>query len=293
MKQPNFFIIGAPKCGTTSMAAWLGEHPQIFMSDPKEPRFFDTDMNIPFGVNTLDKYLYFFQNAGDQHLAVGEASATYLLSHIAVKNILEFNPAAKFIVMLRNPVDMARSVHGQWVWGNYNQVLDDFEEDWYARHTDESLLAQATDWLGSYENTCKLGEQIQRLLQTVDAKSVLFIVMDDLINDPLQEYQRVLEFLDVPYDGKNQFSTHNTAKRVRNIWLHNLSNRLSIGSMVRWPRIRWFFWLLRRTYYYFNTIPHKTQPLRPDFKQELIEVFREDVKLLSSLLRRDFSHWLR
>lgn len=281
------------------MAAWLGEHPQIFMSDPKELYFFDTDVINPSRITTLEKYLPIFQNATDQHLAVGEASVTYLLSHVAVKNILEFNPAAKFIVMLRNPIDMAQSWHGHFIvnMNQERQVLDDFEEDWKARYTcnleSESLVPSRWDPLFiQYDKVCKLGEQVQRLLQTVDVKSVLFIVMDDLISDPLQEYLRVLEFLDVPYDGKSQFATHNAAKLSKSKLIQHMYFLLSDIKRQLGIRRAITFGLLTKIYN-FNTKPHKTSPLQPKFKQELIEFFKEDVKLLSLILGRDLSHWLR
>lgn len=294
MKQPNFFIIGAPKCGTTSMAAWLDEHPQIFMSDPKEPTFFCSDIKIPGAIKTLEQYLEFFNNAGDTHLAVGEASVIYLLSHVAVKKILEFNSDAKFIVMLRNPIEMAPSWHGQLLLANTGETLEDFEEDWKAHlvynHESGKLNRRGFDPIYmEYVKVCKIGEQVQRLLQTVDAKSVLFIVLDDLINDSLHEYQRVLAFLNIPYDGRSQFSIHNPAKRAKYRLIQDLL--LFLNNIKRFLGIKQKFGLLRKIYD-ANIKPHKTMPLRPEFRQELIEVFREDVNLLSTLLGRDFSHWL-
>lgn len=276
------------------MSAWLGEHPQIFMSNPKEPFFFSTDIHMSGNVKTLDEYLRIFNNAGDQHLKVGEASTTYLQSYVAVSNILGFNPVARFIVMLRNPIDLAQSYHGELRWAN-QQVLDDFEEDWKARYVSKLKLGKLDRHsldpvLLEYDKVCKLGEQVQRLLQTVDAKSLLFIVMDDLISDPLQEYQRVLEFLNVPYDGKNLFPIYNPAKQPRFNMVRKIL--LSLYNVKRLLGIRWSFGV-NKMVDSFNTKPYKSLPLRPDFKQELIEVFKEDVNLLSALLGRDFTHWLR
>ena len=111
MKKPNFFIIGAPKCGTTSLANWLAEHPRVFFSDTKEPHFFCTDGYT--GVKTLKQYEKLFEDAKPHHLAVGEGSTHYLFSKVAVPNILVYNPDARFIVCLRNPVDMAPSLHSE------------------------------------------------------------------------------------------------------------------------------------------------------------------------------------
>src|SRR5262245_35065298 len=85
MKKPTFFIIGAPKCGTTSLAAWLADHPDIFMSPTKEPHYFNTDHKRY--LNSLAGYEQLFEDATDRHSAVGEASVWYLYSANAVENI--------------------------------------------------------------------------------------------------------------------------------------------------------------------------------------------------------------
>ena len=74
MRKPNFFIVGAPKCGTTALSEYLREHPQVFMSRPKEPHHFATDMpRYRFTKNEAD-YLDLFSGADDSHTAIGEAS---------------------------------------------------------------------------------------------------------------------------------------------------------------------------------------------------------------------------
>src|SRR5580658_6173851 len=113
--KPNFFILGAPKCGTTSLAAWLGRHLAIFIPATKEPNFFNTDDNREaiYGVATLDAYEALFAAATAAQPAIGEASAFYLSSAVAVANILRYQPNARFIVMLCNPIDMAPALHAE------------------------------------------------------------------------------------------------------------------------------------------------------------------------------------
>lgn len=302
MKKPNFFIIGAPKCGTTSMATWLGEHPQIFMSVPKEPSFFCSDIDLPRKPKTINKYLKLFQNANNKHIAIGEASATYMLSQVAIKDILRFNHSAQFIVMLRNPIDMAKSWHGNMLIEGFSDFFDDFEEDWRVRFQGslELHISKSHDcWdpiFLQYDRICMLGDQVQRLLQTVDVNSVLFIVMDDLIKDPLREYQKVLKFLGVTYDGKTQFPIYNSAKGTQYksvIKVLKLIKKLALISRVKYLlKINYSTGLLKKIYE-LNEKSYKPTPLRPEFKQELVEFFREDIQLLSSLLNRDLSHWMR
>lgn len=111
MKPPNFFIVGAPKCGTTTLWTYLYEHPNCYMTPTKEPNYFTTDLQPFYKIDSRDEYIKLFEGAGESHIAVGEASTAYLLSHEAMKNIYNFDPKAKIIVMLRNPVDLVYSYH--------------------------------------------------------------------------------------------------------------------------------------------------------------------------------------
>ncbi len=128
-KRPNFFILGAPKCGTTSLASWLSAHPNIFMSTPKEPRYFNTDYAAPDRPRSLEKYEQLFAEATPKHKAVGEATTGYLRSEKAVPAILKYAPSARFIVCLRNPIEMVQSVHAQLVKKG-TEIEVSFERAW-------------------------------------------------------------------------------------------------------------------------------------------------------------------
>src|ERR1700744_4238921 len=134
MKAPNFFIVGAPKAGTTSLYNYLGQHPQIYMSPIKEPNYFAGEMRLDnfveearrriademhdlqeylrgdmrqnrFGgwVSAWEDYLKLFRNVTDE-IAIGEATPCYLWSETAARNIAARIPDAKIIINLRNPV---------------------------------------------------------------------------------------------------------------------------------------------------------------------------------------------
>ena len=127
--KPNLFIIGAPKCGTTAKAHYLSEHPDVFMCPEKEPHYFNTDLNYKRGKSDdLEEYLNLFSGATEEKI-VGEASVWYLYSKEAVRNILEFNPNAKFIIMVRNPIKMAPSLHQQLFY-NGRETEKDFNKAW-------------------------------------------------------------------------------------------------------------------------------------------------------------------
>src|SRR6266566_130247 len=110
MRVPDFFIVGAPKCGTTSLYRMLRQHPRIFMPDLKEPRFLASDAwaapGSPSGPisypQTLEEYLALFDEAREDQL-VGEATTLYLWSRTAAARIAELSPAARIIAILREP----------------------------------------------------------------------------------------------------------------------------------------------------------------------------------------------
>src|SRR5579859_1629775 len=115
-RPPDFFIVGQLKSGTTALFEMLRLHPQIFMPDRKEPRFFATEMYErdaprPGGTpKTLEEYLTWFEDAGPEQ-KIGEASAVYLWSHAAARGIADVAPDARIIAIFREPASMLRSLH--------------------------------------------------------------------------------------------------------------------------------------------------------------------------------------
>lgn len=126
MKKPDFFIVGAAKCGTTAMYEYLKEHPEIFMpEDAKEPNYFGSDMNYKSSRLTEEQYLSLFSDAKNEK-RIGEASVWYLYSKLAASEIKEFCPSARIIIMLRNPVDMLYSLHSELFYGA-DEDIEDFK----------------------------------------------------------------------------------------------------------------------------------------------------------------------
>jgi len=211
MTVPNFFLIGAPKCGTTSVAAWLAQHGQVFMCTPKEPFFFCTDIAAQRAARTWEEYLRLFDGAAGVR-AVGEASTSYLRSRVAVPAILERLLGARFVVCLRNPVDMVASVHGQMVRGVREDVRDlaaalALEP---ARRRGERLppgTQEPADLI--YSETCALGSQLARLYDNVDRERVHLVFMDDLRTDPRRVWTNLQAFLGVDDDGRSAFAAEN------------------------------------------------------------------------------------
>jgi len=295
VKEPNFFIIGAPKCGTTSMARWLAEHPNIYMSPVKEPNFFNTDDRWTV-TRTLRQYEALFQDAGPDHIAVGEASVWYLFSREAVPNILAYCENPKFLVMIRNPIEMAYSLHQQELYSG-NEHIKDFKKVWELQSKRANGLEISHFCVEPkrllYGPACKLGEQLERLYNLVPDEKVLVLVLDDIKKNPRHEYIRVLNFLGVPDDGRVNFPVYNPAKEHRSPFIGKAIAFVgrTVGGWKKSLGIQRGFGVLNALNK-ANTRLRNRPPLDESTWQKLAEYFAEDIRKLSRLLERDLSHWL-
>jgi len=289
-RRPDFFILGAPKCGTTSLAAWLREHPAIFLPAIKEPHFFNTDDRR--GVATLDGYEDLFGEADETCLSVGEASVWYLSSADAVRNILAYRADARFIVMLRNPVEMAPALHAEMVLTGHENIRD-FRAAWElrderrrGRHLPPLVWARRRL---DYGEICSHGAQIERLFSLVDPRQVLVVVLDDVVVDARREYRRILRFLGVHDDDRAVFPIHNRARIARSprltrllFVLTQLKARLGIKrGLGLWGRIA-----------NLNVIESPRDDLSEETRILLRKYFALDVERLSRLIDRDCRSWV-
>jgi len=215
MPKPNFFFIGAPKCGTTSIAYHLERHPNIFISDPKEPHFFEKE--IPRGITSLKKYESLFSNAKKHHKILGEASTGYLYSETAIPQILSYCPNAKFLVSLRNPYEMAISLYGQALRGQYENQ-NDFNIAWKLQNArrNGSIIPKkcSSRFLLLYEERCSLGDQIERLYSLVQPENICIVFFDDLKSNPANLYAKIFQFLDVSNVSIQSFPVLNQRRSI-------------------------------------------------------------------------------
>lgn len=289
MAQPNFFIIGAPKCGTTSLATWLSAHPQVFMSPIKEPHHFNTDMQHQI-VRDRIAYDALFDNAGAA-LQIGEASVWYLYSHAAVPNIESYNPRARYIVCLRNPVDMAYSLYHQQVFSG-SESATSFEEAWRsadARKKGSRIPRRALDPATViYPKTCALGEQVERLLQHVPSERVCIVTLEEMIAAPHQSFELVQRFLGLEINDSVPLSHENAAKVRRSKLL--LAGMRKAGRLKRALGIESNFGLLGRMDQ-FNRRQSAYPEMSAKMRAELKAQFGPDIKRLENVTGRRFDTW--
>jgi len=293
VRRPNFFILGAPKCGTTALAQWLSAHPNVYFCPEKEPHYFNRDGRTV--TRTMADYEALFVGAASAHTAIGEGSTHYLYSRTAVPDILVYAPDAKFIVCLRNPVEMAPALHGERVrYGE--ETVRSFERAWElqgerAEGKHIPLSARADPERLQYGSYCSLGKQTRRLLSLVPRDRVLMIVLDDLGSDTRREYLRVLEFLGLQDDGRMEFPVVNAAKRTRSVavafglrMIHDLKK--DIGFEIPW-------FSPGRVLRQWNVKKEPRPKLPSSMRKKLCKYFEDDISLLEHILDRDLSGWLR
>jgi len=281
------------------MSEYLKQHPEIFMSEPKEPHFFGTDLKSHLSdrferYRERDKYLSLFANVRDEK-RVGEASPWYLDSKRAAYEIRQFNPSSSIIIMLRNPVDMIYSLHGQQLY-NGNEDIVDFETALNAEkdrkngrripkaaHNPAALL---------YTDTARYSEQVQRYFEVFGREKVHVIIFDDFVSDTVGVYRETLEFLDVEPNFQPGVKIYNSAKSIRSVALRHFS----IARPVYLRKIKWMLPLpLRRkminALVRFNVREAARPPMNPDLRSRLKREFSAEIEKLSTLLGRDLTHW--
>lgn len=292
--RPNLFLIGAPKCGTTAMSHYLAEHPDVLFSRPKELRFFHTDFHPHHRLaHDLDSYLALF--GPRERMArfpwVAEGTVWYLYSREAVANILRFNPEARFLVMIRDPLQLAPSLHAQLLYGG-DEDVPSFAEAWELqamRRRGERIPRTCRDpRVLQYEAVAQLGRQMERLYGLVPRDRVHVILHDDLQRDPRATHRSALDFLGLADDGLGDFPRINESRVVHRRRLASLlylggavKRRMGItGSLGVWRTLSPH--LSRR---------QRREPVPEELRQRLRETFRPDVELLSCLVDRDLTGW--
>ena len=298
--KPNFFIVGAPKCGTTALYEYLRPHPNIFMATVKEPHFFASDLGTYPFIKSLDDYTRLFVGAGEQHLRVGEASVYYLRSTTAIANIHRFNPDARLIAMFRNPVEMLHSFHAQLLYVA-EESESDFQTAWRLQEQRRRGIAlpprSRGPFLVQYAELARFGTQAERLLSIWPRTQVKLILYDDFAASPQAVYDDVIGFLGIPHDGRREFPRVNEGKRARLDWLRDFYRkpppplRSAFRGLKRAVGGEGISTVARRIVA-LNTVKERRPPLSPEFRAELVETFREEVALLSRLMNRDLSHWV-
>jgi len=293
--KPNFFIVGAPKCGTTSMNFYLKEHPEIYIPDRKEFHYFGSDLAFKHD-RTEETYRTYFEGWSDEKIG-GEASVWYLYSKLAAKEIHEFNPDSKIIVMLRNPVDMVHAHHSQTMYGGAEPITD-FEEalDAEEGRRNGTIPTHPTrpPQLFYYSQVARYTEQIERFVSVFGADKVHVVIFDDLKSDVQRIYRETLEFLGVDSSYEADLSPRNKNQKFRNKSLHYFVTNPPEGLKKGLKKIIPLTFLrgLKVRVKQANTLREPRKEMSRETRLRLIEVYRDEIAKVGDYLGRDFSSWL-
>jgi len=197
---PNFFIVGAPKAGTTSLYEYFKGIPGIFMSPIKEPNYFSVGI-IPNNyhikpIRDKKKYLELFHNVNDEKI-IGESSPGYLQDPKAPYLIHDVIPNAKILISLRDPVERL-----------YSNFLMSKKQGWFKLSFHEEIKKGLN---GDYDkrfpflrlSAGKYSESINRYIEIFNKKQVKIIIFEQWIKNPKKIIDEVLEFLEVKHSLEN------------------------------------------------------------------------------------------
>lgn len=283
---PNFFIVGAEKAGTTSLYHYLGQHPQVFLSMVKEPNYFCKDIfppedfkivRPPFKkfihttfIREFDVYTELFSDVKDE-VAVGEASVSYLPSEVAAREIKKFNPEAKVIIILRNPVVRAFS---------------EYKMDITIGRTSKDFLSAFHDNSG-YRERSLYYEQVKRYVEAFPAKNLFIKIFEEMKKDMKRTISEIFRFLEVD-------SSFTPNLEVRYNW--PLTPKIkTLNSILFESGIKKFLSNivperlkepLKRFYY-----DDRSNKLSKEEFKALFPFFYEDIKKLERLIGKDLSNW--
>lgn len=298
VRKPDFFLIGAPKAGTTSLCRYLAEHPHIYMPPQRELLFWFRDLTGDEAAETIAGYWEHFSGAGEHHQAIGEWTVTYLASVRAVPQILQHVPDPRFIVMLRHPVDLAYAWHTEMLRGGH-ETVEDFEVAWSLdgdRSEGRNLSRpDVVHWWLRYRRIASLGTQLERLYSLVPREQVFVRLLSDLGENPRRLYVELLNFLGVDDDHRADFPRMNQNYTLRSSGLAKLTDNRSKLRQTVSTRLKQIIGVpnaeLLGAFRRFNQKPVKRPALCPAFRAQLCEELRPEVEILQHLLDRDISDW--
>ena len=271
-RLPDFIIAGATRSGTTALARYLGDHPELWMAPTKEVRFFNRHYDQGVGW-----YREHFADAPEGSL-VGEATPAYFASAVALQRMALVIPRAKLILSLRNPVDRLWSQY--WMRHSNGLETEGFDEivrreiDAYRQDGPHSPRVQHL--VGSL-----YGQNLDLVLQSFPREQIHVQIFERMLVSPDGVYARTCSFLgvDTDYRPDNLGTVMNAHTQFRSVRVRNIAKRFGGRTFNR---------LVGR----LNTKTNASYPeMSPDMRQTLEEFFADDLAVLEHTLATEVEEW--
>jgi hypothetical protein len=299
VRLPNFLIVGASRCGTTSLYHYLKEHPDVFMSSIKEPSFILFQFTkVPKNgigdhrkkyIGNFDDYRKLFEKAGDKK-AIGEASSENLYHYErAIPTIQKFLGDPKIIIAIRNPVEKAYSAYTFLVSENREYLT--FEE---GLAQEEKRRREGWGQIWFYKDTGFFSRSVKAYLESFS--NVKICLFDDLKRDPLALVQDAYRFLGVDFsyapDVRMRYKTSGFPRsKMINKFFAEPTRLRSLARAAGRLIFKENGWIKRRDS--LKDKMYAKQEMNPETRKTLENVFRDDIMELQELIQKDLSHWLR
>jgi len=306
LEYPNFLVIGAGKSGTTSVYHYLKQHPEVFMSEVKEPNFFAlegvTKINgytesdpegfnhYPWAVTNLIDYKSLFNNVGHQK-AVGESSTMYQYMEKAPANIKKYIPNAKLIAIFRNPVDRL-----------YSRYLHLAREDREPTKKFEDCLIKGNIW---WQKNDLIQEgfyftHMKRYFEDFDHDKIKIFLYEDLKDNPKKLIKEMYQFLEIDDSFEPDMTIrYNVSGKIKNRFFNQLIGQKSILKNTVATISPFLFRILKNSKQFKKSVTNlrvknlSRPPIKEETRRRLInEVYRDEILNFQKLIGRDLSTWL-
>jgi len=291
-------VIGAGKSGTTSLYHYLKQHPQIFMSPVKEPKYFSLagqslnfkgpgDQRIVAQTTTTQEgYLELFRDAADEPI-LGEGSTIYLNTDDTARRMAEQVPDAKLVAILRQPADRAYSAYMHLRRDGY-ETLQSFSE---ALEAESGRVLEGYYYHWYLRSRGYYGRQLKTYYDQFPANQIKVYLYEDFSDSPHQVMTDIFRFLGVDDSFKPDISArHNQSGIPRNRSMQDFLTKAH--PLKEWLKRVVPERLGHRAISLLQPRVMARPGLSPELRSRLTEDYREDILLLQDLIQRDLSHWL-
>ena len=297
-RTANLFLLGAPKCATTSLYKLLSKIDSIYCPREKEPHYYFS----PHGSNLSSfdyESLYSGAKTSDRYLV--DASIWYLFyfKKVATK-ILENSINPKFIVCIRNPYELAMSLHAQKIQSGHESVASFKRALSYNNERNNGIFTgivglpeSACPRHMAYINVCMLGEQIKTVLDYIPTQNLKIISFDDFNNNPKETLENLMTFLNIDKPLLPAFPKEGVTHRYRSAYLQTTLN--IIGGV----KSRYFSGVkptgLFRHFHGYNKIDISLA--RPKFSPQCFftpmqcQAIDNDIEVISRIINHNLDHW--
>ncbi|MDY7012962.1 MAG: sulfotransferase [Cyanobacteriota bacterium] len=282
-KAPDFIVIGAGKCGTTSLHNYLAQHPQLYICPQKETYFFlEESHRAKFkaygAITEPEKYYALFENVPEGS-KIGEISTNYYAHPKSAELIKEALPEVKIVKILRDPANRAFSSYQMLVRGGHE------------KRQFETLISENDKYVkrGFYYR------QLLPYLEVFDRDRLKILFFEDLCNNPIQFMQNLFEYLEVdPQFIPDMKKRGREGGLPKNAAFHKLLTKKNPVRETVATVLKLFVPEEKRQKIRSSMVKKNIAKakLSPESRKKLIDLYRNDILQLQSWVGRDLSAWL-